>query len=565
YFFIFLFLIGCGTSQPPMQQPAQPNQQEKKTIARERNKEAALKHFIAGSTYDAKNDYARAALEYQEALRFDDDPAIFYALSRDYIQLNKLDLAEQFAREAVYNDTTNRDFRENLATIHLMQFHIDSAVVQFNEIIRNDSDYIKAWFDVAHATQYKSPSAAIALYKALISRFGSNLDAWEQIAQLSLQTKQFEEAASAYNEMLLLEPSNVQVEMALAAMYELTGKDSLALLHYQKVANETDNIDTKIAAARLFLLQHKFDEAEKIIGALVDGDSAAFETKIKVGEAYVDALQRDSTLGEYVRSFFLKLKDEEPNDWRPYWFLAAIAASEEKYAEAITQYEKIIELDETNIEGWVNLATMYSEQKQFTEMATVLERARKIIPNDVRINFFLGIAYYRDGKLTESVDPLERTLQQRPNDFNTLSTLALVYDALKRYAESDRLYEEALRVDPENHLILNNYGYSLSARGEQLPRAKEMAEKALAKQPKNTSYLDTMGWVHFKLGNYSDAKNFIQQAIEGGDASAEVNEHMGDVFYKLNEVQNAMEYWRKAVEKDGKRESAKEKLRKGGM
>jgi Tfp pilus assembly protein PilF len=146
-----------------------------------------------------------------------------------------------------------------------------------------------------------------------------------------------------------------------------------------------------------------------------------------------------------------------------------------------------------------------------------------------------------------------------------LSTLALIYDALKRWNDSDRLYEAALKVDANNHLLLNNYGYSLSVRGEQLPRALEMSKKALEQQPKNPSYLDTMGWVYFRLGNFDEAKKYIQDAINAGDASAEVNEHMGDVYFKLNDTAKAMEFWKKAVELDSTRESAKEKIRKGGM
>ena len=112
---------------------------------------------------------------------------------------------------------------------------------------------------------------------------------------------------------------------------------------------------------------------------------------------------------------------------------------------------------------------------------------------------------------------------------NTLSTLALTLDGLHRYQESDSLYERALMLDPKSHLIMNNYGYSLAERGLQLERALKMSLQAIEAEPNNDSYLDTVGWVYFKLGHYEEAQKDISKAIGVGGASATVYEHMGDI------------------------------------
>ncbi|MBM4165590.1 MAG: tetratricopeptide repeat protein [Ignavibacteria bacterium] len=561
-FIAFSFIIvGCKTTQPPAQKTTD-EQQEKPRI---KNKDLAVQHFIAGSVYDTKEDYARAALEYQEALQYDDDASIFYALSRDYAQLNKKQLAVQNAYEAVVRDTSNRDYRENLAQIYLAQFSLDSAIMQYHEIVKRDSDYVQGWYSLANAVQFQSSDSALVLYRKIIERFGSQWEIWERIAMLSIEKKKYDDAAFAYKEMLALDPSNNDLKITLASAYEFAGKESLACELYKKIAAETDNENARIAAARILLLLHQYSEADSLIQPLLQQDSVSFETKLKIGEAYIDALHKDSTLIDFVQNYFLNLKNEQPEDWRSYWYLAAIALSQDSVSSAIENYEKVNELADWNIDAWINLASIYSEQKKFSLMAETLERVQKKNSNDFRINFFLGIAYYRDGKLEKAIDPLERALQLRPTEMNVLSTLALIYDALKRWDDSDRLYETALKIDANNHLLLNNYGYSLSVRGEQLPRALEMSKKALEQQPKNPSYLDTMGWVYFRLGNFDEAKKYIQDAINVGDASAEVNEHMGDVYFKLNDTAKAVEYWKKAVDLDSTRESAKDKIRKGGL
>jgi Tfp pilus assembly protein PilF len=134
---------------------------------------------------------------------------------------------------------------------------------------------------------------------------------------------------------------------------------------------------------------------------------------------------------------------------------------------------------------------------------------------------------------------------------------------MKKYDESDRLYEEALKIEPENHLILNNYGYSLADRGVQIERALEMAKKAVEAQPDNPSYLDTMGWVYYRLGEYDRALKYVKEAVEKGEANAVVYEHLGDIYFRMNDREKALEQWNAALKIDGKNSALREKIARG--
>jgi tetratricopeptide (TPR) repeat protein len=131
---------------------------------------------------------------------------------------------------------------------------------------------------------------------------------------------------------------------------------------------------------------------------------------------------------------------------------------------------------------------------------------------------------------------------------------------MKRTDDSDSLYEEALRINPEFSLALNNYAYSLSERGLQLERALGMARKALEVAPDNPSYLDTIGWIYFRLGRYRDAESFVKKAINKGEVSAVVHEHMGDIYFKLNDMDRALEHWNEALKLDGSNTQLRDKI-----
>ena len=128
---------------------------------------------------------------------------------------------------------------------------------------------------------------------------------------------------------------------------------------------------------------------------------------------------------------------------------------------------------------------------------------------------------------------------------------------------SDSLYTHAVELDSTNALILNNYAYSLSERGIKLEEALRMSETAVKAEPKNASYLDTIGWIYYMMGNYKKAKGYIEESLKHDSQSATVIDHLGDVLYKMGDKTKALEKWQKAVELEPDNKKFKEKIDKG--
>ena len=127
------------------------------------------------------------------------------------------------------------------------------------------------------------------------------------------------------------------------------------------------------------------------------------------------------------------------------------------------------------------------------------------------------------------------------------SNLGDVYNKLKNYTESDKYFEKALTIDPNEATVLNNYAYYLSVRNEQLDKAETMSKKSNELVANSASYQDTYAWILFRESKFADAKIWLEKAMQsGGDKNGTILEHYGDVLFKLGDVEKAVSYWNQA-------------------
>jgi tetratricopeptide (TPR) repeat protein len=135
------------------------------------------------------------------------------------------------------------------------------------------------------------------------------------------------------------------------------------------------------------------------------------------------------------------------------------------------------------------------------------------------------------------------------NKSNILSLLAECQQRIGNFNKSEEYFKAALGLNTENLGIRNNYAYYLALQGRELQWAKELSKKTIQVEPKNPTYLDTYGWVLFKLNKVRGARKYISLAISyGGSKNSEILLHYGEVMLRLNRNQEALDTWKAALE-----------------
>ena len=560
-------LIGCSS----VKETAQTQQEVKKdTPVLERLKEyqrdRALARLVQGSVFDVTGDYANAILEYQEALQLYPQAATEYAISKDYSALGKHALAAQHGAEAIRLDSLNILYHQNLATIYLSAYQPELAVKEFERIVQIDSNNVEGLYNLARLYQANRPLKALEIYERILDRTGDEWEILLQTAETYNSLGRYDEAAEKFKHMLELDPSNKVLQRQLAETFGRAGKFPEAQQLLEGILeSDPKNAEALSSLADVFMEQHQYERALPIYQKLLLQERQNTEIRLRIGIAYIGQVDRDSTFVDKARPIFEQLNKDIPNDWRPCYYLGVIAARQAKDSVAREYFERVTQLAAWNGDAWWYLGLSFFDKGEYQKLVDAMLKADKGLPRDYRIPFLLGLGYSRMDQNEKAITAFHRSLALKPDDINTLSTLALTLDGLHRYQESDSLYERALKLDPKSHLLMNNYGYSLAERGLQLERALRMSLQAIEAEPNNDSYLDTVGWVYFKLGHYEEAQKYISKAIGVGGTSATVYEHMGDIQYKLGEKKKAEQFWKQALEMNSANQGLKDKIARGSL
>lgn len=292
------------------------------------------------------------------------------------------------------------------------------------------------------------------------------------------------------------------------------------------------------------------------------------EEKLEYLGHYLGQSLKDSTDIAHAENLFRQLLEENPQEPDLHTMYGGLLLSQGKEAAAKAEFEVVVELAPDKKEIWLQLISLAGKEQNYTEMITLSERALDRIPDSPEIYFYQGVAYYQSEEFEKALNSFETAISVYPENSENTYLLSDLYGQLgdinyklHRTNAAFEAYEKALSYNERNIGVLNNYAYYLSLEKKNLDKAEQMSNTCIRSEPNNSTYLDTYGWVFFVKGDYSLAKFYLKLALQnGGENSGEILEHFGDSLYKGGEVDEAVEYWKKAQEKGQDSATLKQKI-----
>lgn len=525
--------------------------------------------FIKGMEAFENEEYENARQLLLEAKRnLTTSTGIDYALADTYLKLNDLPNAALYGKQAVDAEPENKWFRLKLISIYRSAGQNEATLRELNTLL----DYYPDDFDALYmlADTYKDYGEFVKSNQTLddiLKLRGA------EPSVLMMKFRNFDalgvadSAVAQLERVRELDPDNLEMLNMLGEYYVRTGSTEKAreTLNDALTRNARDP-QTLINLAGIYLDEQKWDSAGTLLTDFISDPLIEAEEKMNIARFLYSRIQDDS------QNIQLRVETERVLDaftksesgYGPAFTLAGQyytqTAQPEKALESLEKANELLPEDEI---AWRQRLQLLLSQEKYEETVEAGKEADESVPDDAFIQFFVGSAYMLLDQNEDAEQWLSNAVRapaRRPFKSVVYSTLGDVRANLGKHEQSDEAYELALRYDPENDNAMNNYAYNLSVRGEELERAKELALKAIEVNPENAAYLDTVGWVYFKLEDYDRAQRFIKASIDTGESSAEVLEHMGDVYEKLGDLDAAQDWWKQALEKDPDRTHLQEKI-----
>jgi Flp pilus assembly protein TadD len=160
-------------------------------------------------------------------------------------------------------------------------------------------------------------------------------------------------------------------------------------------------------------------------------------------------------------------------------------------------------------------------------------------------------AVFENGDSAQALTILEPTARAYPTDVATQLALSDLYKDAGRDDEAEQTLRRYLATTPADSRALNHLGYLLADSGRALDEAIRLVERALAAEPGNPSYLDSLGWAHFRRGEFSEAEKYLTPAAEQLPSNSVVQDHLGDALAGQGRWLDAIAAWTQALAGDG--------------
>jgi tetratricopeptide (TPR) repeat protein len=172
-------------------------------------------------------------------------------------------------------------------------------------------------------------------------------------------------------------------------------------------------------------------------------------------------------------------------------------------------------------------------------------------------------AYGRLKRYDAAVRIARAALEIQPQNAEAMFRLASSLERDGKSAEAEKVFLDLLAERPNDAASQNYLGYMWADQGVQLERARAMLEKAVAREPRNAAYLDSLGWVYFRLGKLESAEQNLREAARREPSDPTISEHLGDLDMKQGNLEEAVRQWEKALElKSDDADRVREKLRR---
>jgi len=531
------------------------------------NLNSAISYFSKAIDYN--NAHAEAYFKLYESYMRKNDLKNAAATLESYRKVNPNDVLNLFILGEHYYklanvDASNIDLSQNCFEALLSVSHSDVG----NEIYREYANYY-----LGNIAYFKSKFFdSIKYFENVLSINNHNTRAKYMLMLLYYDVCNFSEAVNYANQYLELVKDDSVACSVIGRVRYITGKSGyMSYLRKGSQAQKLSNSKTQknlenLICEGLLMAINEEEGAEPFLVQLGKAKNNDIAIRVALSNIFkkrddkpaaaleltiAGMLAFDSRNYNLADRFFREaiVLDDSMDENMPeiYYYLGVISEEAGLIAPALHYYQKLYKIKPSN-ELAIHIGYLHILRKQYDKALTSLRPVLKNDPKNPKVHFMVGICYYEKKQYKEADKYLIQAIELDHENETYYLYLAKIKEKDKNIAELVRVLEVAIELFPESPDVNNFLGYIYVDYSLNLDKGLELIEKALAADPTNGAYLDSLGWAYYRKGDYPRALEKLLEAERSDIKDPVIYDHLGDAYFKLGDKKQAVNNWKKALE-----------------
>ncbi len=472
-----------------------------------------------GRLYRLAQNSVEAEKAFQKALELDpDNEYALHGLALLYSDLGDTKTAVQMWERLAQRNPHPRIFRALAATLSEARDYSGAvaALRRALELAPKDTEIKR---ELAENLLLKGDyNEAATLYRELADANPRDAQYPLRLSQIYRQQGDLKKAREAHERARALDPGSLEVQYNEVNLLEAEGQLAGAIARLKEILNSTARVayapperaNRVMLLERLGLMYRANEQPSEAVEAFrqmaqLDADLGA-RAAAQIIETYRAAKQFAQAEQEAERAF-----KQYPNDRMLRLVRASLLADLGRGAEAVAEVKRLLDGSKDR-ETYLALAQICEKTKDFAGMAAALDEAERLSQSDEERE----VVFFMRGAM---------------------------YERMKKYDQAEAEFRRVLKMNPRNASALNYLGYMFADREVNLEEALELIQRAVELEPNNGAYLDSLGWVYYRLGRLDEAERYLRLALERVPRDPTVNDHLGDVLYRQGKIKEAIAQW----------------------
>jgi tetratricopeptide (TPR) repeat protein len=468
---------------------------------------------IAQNSDEAEKAYKRALAQDPE------NEDALAGLAMIYLDAGQNDEASSILKKLADKNPSQRSLRQLASAYEQMKEYALAAETLNRALEENPQDASDLKRAIAQdLVMAKSYDEALKIYRDLVTEEPSDADSYLRMSEIYRERKDFAKAREMSAKASAIDPGNLEIRYNEVLTLEAEGKMPEAIQQLKEILTSTQKraYNQQEKSVRLRLLEELGQKSRE--AALTDQAVDAFRQMQDIDQDLAPRVEPEIISTYTVGKEYAKA-EQEAQDAVKKWpsekgvaFSLALAEADLGKTDAAAAIVKKQLNDKKDTQTYLELGQIYDKGRKFEDEAKAYDQAETVAQSKdekVQVWFQRGAMYEKQNKL----EPAEAA------------------------------FRKVLELDPDNAEALNYLGYMLADRNLKLNEALGFINKALQQSPGNGAFLDSLGWVYYKLGRLPEAEENARKAVALDPRDATVRDHLGDILLKESKVREAVGQW----------------------